>query len=187
MSDDRLPHSSLDDAIDRAVRDMTNVDPMAGFERRVMRRIDRPSPRRFGWLPLAAAASAVALLIVLGAVLTKRTAPGAITANPPEVATTMPVRPPAQPPTVTPATPSAIQSVGTKTPPLQPDARVVLSAAAVNEPPIHTIPALEPPDALGVADMETRPVAVGEIALSDLDIRQLNVQPLQTLDERPKE
>ena len=44
QKDDRY----LDDAIDRTVRDMLDVDPPAGLERRVLAQIEGPATRR-GW------------------------------------------------------------------------------------------------------------------------------------------
>ena len=59
------PHGRLDHAIDRAVRDMMQVDPAPGIRHRVLGRLERPHARRPLLLPLAiAAALAVVILSV---------------------------------------------------------------------------------------------------------------------------
>ena len=67
-----IPASPIDQAIDRAVRKMMQVDPPAGLRRRVMSRIEAPpSTRRFvGFLPAYAVAAALAI-VVLGVVATR--------------------------------------------------------------------------------------------------------------------
>ena len=58
----------IDDAIDRAVRDLVRRDPPAGFRRRVLSRLDSPAaPRTFlrPGLATAAAALAVVTMVVL--------------------------------------------------------------------------------------------------------------------------
>jgi hypothetical protein len=57
----------LDDAIDRAVREMMSVDADPGFRARVFARLEQPRVRRFTWpgFALIAAAAAVVLAIVL--------------------------------------------------------------------------------------------------------------------------
>ncbi len=55
----------IDRAIDRAVREMMQVDPPPGLRRRVLARLDRPAKRRSQLLPqFASAAVALAVLVV---------------------------------------------------------------------------------------------------------------------------
>jgi len=63
----------LDDAIDRAVRTMMNVDPPAGLRRRVLSRLET-SPGPVPWLPRLALGMAVLAALVV-AVLLLRPAP----------------------------------------------------------------------------------------------------------------
>lgn len=61
--------SPLDRAIDRAVRDMMQIDPQPGLRRRVLSRLESPAARRsFAVAPYAWAAAA--LMILVGVLLT---------------------------------------------------------------------------------------------------------------------
>lgn len=64
----------VDDAIDRAVRDMASVEPDARLRARVLTAIEQPRPRAFGW-PYVVAAGAVAILIVMVTMRTPERAP----------------------------------------------------------------------------------------------------------------
>lgn len=70
MTDGNFPRRQIDEAIDRAVREMMQVDPRPGLRRRVLARLERRSRARFrssfGVLP-AAAVMAIILAIVLPA------------------------------------------------------------------------------------------------------------------------
>jgi hypothetical protein len=66
-----IPASPIDQAIDRAVRKMMQVDPPAGLRRRVMSRIEAPPPRRSIFLPAYAVAAAALAIVVLGIVATR--------------------------------------------------------------------------------------------------------------------
>ncbi len=67
-----MTDTRLDDAIDRAVREMMSVDPRPGLSRRVLARLDEP---RTPWLtvPRRAAAAALVAVIVVAIVLVTRT------------------------------------------------------------------------------------------------------------------
>lgn len=69
MNDNRTP---IDDAIDRAVRDIVRRDPPAGFRARVLSRLEAPAHRALLWPSLAAGALAV---VVLAVVVLRDTAP----------------------------------------------------------------------------------------------------------------
>jgi len=69
MTDHDFHKSSIDDAIDNAVRDLVQLDPRPGLRRRVLSQLDAPSVSR-SWLPrvvvpLGALASIVIVLMVL--------------------------------------------------------------------------------------------------------------------------
>lgn len=112
MTDDATnrpgPHRArIDEAIDRAVRDIMHHEPPPGLRRRVLARLDTPDPRR-RFLPQFAFA-AVALVAVVAAVMVLRNrGDGENTAAPrTEIAATQPAAPstpPAAPVTV--ATPA---------------------------------------------------------------------------------
>jgi hypothetical protein len=73
----------IDDAIDRAVRDLVRHDPPAGFRRRVLSRLDAPARRAVLWPGLATAAAALA--VVTMAVM-MRDEPGSPTPAPDQTA-----------------------------------------------------------------------------------------------------
>jgi hypothetical protein len=89
----------IDDAIDRAVRDLMRHDPPAGFRRRVLSRLDSPARRTFFWPGLATAAAALAFVTM---VVTMRDEPGVPTPAPQRTA----VGEPAPSPAVVPTAPS---------------------------------------------------------------------------------
>jgi hypothetical protein len=64
--------SPLDRAIDRAVRQMMEVDPPADLRRRVLARLGAPAPGRWALFPRYAAAAAAAAALVLAVVFVPR-------------------------------------------------------------------------------------------------------------------
>jgi hypothetical protein len=82
----------LDDAIDRAVRDMLRHEPPAGFRRRVLARLNAPARRTVLWPGLAAAAAAI-VIIALANVFMRDVPQSAVTPRP-EVAARVPDNPP---------------------------------------------------------------------------------------------
>ena len=65
MSNDRL-----DDAIDRAVRDILDVEPPAGLRGRVLDRIEQSRARRWSWAWFAVPGAAVAAAAIAAVVVT---------------------------------------------------------------------------------------------------------------------
>ena len=55
----------LDDAIDRAVREMTSGEPAGDLRQRVLDDITRPAPWTLGWRALAYGAAALAAIVLL--------------------------------------------------------------------------------------------------------------------------
>ena len=91
----------IDDAIDRAVREIVLHDPPAGFRRRVLSRLDRasapaaPARRTYLWPGLATAAAAIAIVAIVYVVV--RDVPQAPVTTAPSVATAVPATAPAPP------------------------------------------------------------------------------------------
>jgi hypothetical protein len=100
-----IPASPIDEAIDRAVRKMMQVDPPAGLRRRVMARIESPpstrwfmgshrtgAPRRSFFVPGYAVAAAVLAIVILGVVAARNrhVAPSPVNAPATTVAETSP-------------------------------------------------------------------------------------------------
>jgi hypothetical protein len=195
MADDRARRHDLNEEIDRAVREMTNVDPLPGFDERVRRRLERPLRHTFAWPRLLTAGAAAAAVLVLAIVL--RDDPGSVQRSPqsappsPAAATNRPApatRTPA--PTATPRPSSTVQLARTTARPKPRPEREVTAATidvgAVEEL-IPTVAALPPPSALEVKAIGEESVNVPAIKMEAIAISQLNVQPLRPLEERPKE
>lgn len=106
MNNDKSPFGSpgvspLDRAIDRAVREMMEVDPPAGLSRRVLARINAPAAEGWTFLPRYAAAAAALAMLVLAVIFIPRS-PGApaVVAEPPAAVAagkTIAATPPAPP------------------------------------------------------------------------------------------
>lgn len=185
----------IDDAIDRAVRDLVRRDPPAGFRRRVLSRLDSPAaPRTFLWpgLATAAAALAVVTMMVLG-----RDEPGGPTPAPQQTA----VGEPAPSPAVVPATPSQGHTAERGAPPRlrrtseeEPvrmatfgprDGRV--SAASLEEPPPPAArldeaaaehASLAPPPPIAVGRIEPPPpLAIPPIVVVPIQIPRMQLPP----------
>jgi hypothetical protein len=95
--------SRLNDAIDRAVRDLVQHDPRPGFRRRVLTAIDAPARRSHVRLALAAAAVAM----VVFAVLLVRRGPDPVDPATTQVAN-VPTPPAAAPPSTTQSSPDPL-------------------------------------------------------------------------------
>ena len=171
--------ADLDREIDRAVREMLDVEPPAGLRARVMQRIEGSSEtsvasafrRKSAWIAVAAAAA-----IVIAVVLTRREGPAlspAPTTLPPIVQAT----PTPELPTSTPATPASTPRTLTvndrrsvAVPPRE--AQRIAATAAVEPAPDETfsrIPSLSIP-ALSVPDIQRVAPAASPT--------QLGVQPI---------
>lgn len=201
MADDATRRPSLDDAIDRAVRSLMRADMEPEFERRVMRCLEKPARQPYAWAPLATAAAALAAIVVLAIVVSHpwsrphpRTAPTAAPQSEPAVAARAPVPSPrpSRVPTAAPERPSLAQGITTKPQARRTTVNDTVSAASVettsvNEPPIHVIAALAPPDALAVEEIEQHTMHLPGISVPTIDVGQLNIEPLQAPYERAKE
>jgi hypothetical protein len=83
---DRPRPSVLDDAIDRAVRQMVQVDPPSGLRRRVLSRLALPATRSEARVRyMAAAAATLAMLIVAAGLLVRDRTPVATDVKPASV------------------------------------------------------------------------------------------------------
>jgi hypothetical protein len=174
----------IDDAIDRAVREMMSVDPPAGLRARVLARLDDRSRREWSLLTLLGAGAAVAVALVVLLLVWRAPERGE-----PEMATSrpapespVPARPAPEPPVRMPAPP-----------PTTPERPAADSRPRLARSPIRS----ERPDRLqqeilaanAVVDLETGPEAleaipeidVGHVAPSDIDTPFVSVSPLSSL------
>lgn len=195
MAERRAPEPPLDEAIDRAVREMMNADARLGFERRVMRGLTQQPAQSVVLWPRLAGAAAIIAAVLAGALFLRstrepQTSPrqqdAAVAQSPDIPAGTKPV------PTITqrPASP-AVTTAGPRraSRPTRSDDVVAAGTepTSVGEPPVATIAALEPPPALAVENIEQRPVNVAGITMSAIDIPRLTVEALGPRDERSRE
>jgi hypothetical protein len=184
-----MTERKLDEAIDRAVRTMMDVDPPVGFDARVRSRIDSPARPARGWLPAAAlAGAAAAVLLTVLLVREQGPEPGAMTGAPvnrPAAERVSPVHP--GPTTAASREPSALPREAGRVPQPRRAGRVTGRSGVLSSeegtiaivPPIH---ALEP---LGIAPLEAPSIAPAAIAIPPLDpIDSLTIEPLSPRAER---
>jgi hypothetical protein len=179
----------IDDAIDRAVRDIMNVEPRAGLPARVLDRLERPATGWFALPRLAMAAALIALPLI--AFVTMRPAPQApappiiasktppVTAPPPQAPTAV-VPPPAAPAISEPprGKPEMQARVAVQAPrPQFPPAGAVVAANVVEDAAI--LPgAIEPVDPLPSAAGTAAPIAIQAIEIEPLVIERIVVVPI---------
>jgi hypothetical protein len=85
--------SPLDRAIDRAVREMMQIDPPAGLRRRVLSRLESSDTRRPAFLPRYVFATAALAILVLAAMFMREHGGTRVESDaPPSVASTAPPR-----------------------------------------------------------------------------------------------
>ncbi len=175
--------SKFDLEIDRAVREMLDVEPPDGLRGRVLERLESPG-RGFSWIWIAAPVAAAAV-IILALVLPSTTSRPVV--NPATtVATAHPIAPPA--PVTTGASGSAPgpaqTAIARSAPPRRP-ARTTNTVAAANDviedvvwidplalPPSIAVAAIEPPRAPSVPSIEP---ALREIPA--LEVRPISDTP----------
>ncbi|MEO6236281.1 MAG: hypothetical protein ABIQ52_04735 [Vicinamibacterales bacterium] len=192
----------LDLAIDRAVRELLDVEPPAGLRGRVMQRIDALSPnpvasafgRKLAWLALPIAAAAILVLTVLAP--WRSAAPAEV---PPRLASSAQSEPSeaqgelAAPravvtPPVPPVTPSASRRAPAGPSAATPVARVITPSTplAVPAPPDHeVVAAVALPDAAGgIGELAAiAPIAIANIRPSAIISAEISIAPLPPLAE----
>jgi hypothetical protein len=189
--------SKLDHEIDRAVREMLDVEPPAGLRGRVLDRLDALSPnpvasafrRNFWWIagPIAAAA----ILVVAVLVPWRHAAPPIATPAAPSMANVE--TPHIVPPAVSPKTSELPRTVSlprpSSTPGQPPIARRIedrmIVAAVAPADDASGIDPLSPIVPIAVAASQPRDIAPKQIAISPLaPITELQIAPLSPPDRR---
>lgn len=178
---------NLDDAIDRAVRDIMSVEPRPGFRGRVQERIIERrgsglGTRRSGlWTrSLPALAGAIAVLVI-ALVLVQRGPQ--LPAPPPPTTSPRPVTAPS-----TPVLPSAsIDPTGTRKPPEEsvrragPSHRLetgMVQAASLEDPDDMLLEPLNSVAPLVIATIDATRLATRDISIGELSITPITVEPL---------
>jgi hypothetical protein len=186
MSDARL-----DKAIDRAVREMLDVEPPAGLRGRVLDRIKQPR-RGIGWMWIAAPVAAAAVIILAVLAPWRQPAPRVVAPSSPSIATVD--LPPTVPPVTAPASQDSPKTVtiptGHATPPGRQPAsgrapeRIVV-AAVLPAADASAIDPLSPIAPITVAPARPADIAPKEIAISPLaPIAELQIAPLSPPERR---
>lgn len=171
----------LDDAIDRAVREIMGVEPRPGLRGRVLERVNRPGRPALPWLRVAATAGAIAAVLLI-VTLTQREpeqprAPivaVAPRATPQQSGTTIPPRS-ANPPTV----PTPRLTRPAVAPPIE-SRRVEAAMLEPGEPfePSVQVPPIEPIEPIEVAELTTKPIVPTEITVPAIRIDRIEIEPL---------
>lgn len=194
---ERGAHGSLDGAIDRAVREMMNVDADGAFRARVLARLDRG---RAGWsspwrLAIAAAViAAVVIVVTVPRVSRERegASPAALTAT---RRSELPPRPDRRAAAAAPASAAAEPraSRATRRPPARPNVTQelpagMLSAAVADEPAdstIPAIPALDSIDPIAIEPLRSPPIETEPIVVAPLSpMAAVQIAPLSPQIER---
>jgi hypothetical protein len=189
-TDDRRQKTQrLDIAIDRAVREMLDVEPPAGLRGRVIARIE--SPRRgmaWTWVVAPAAAAAVIVLTVLAP--WQHAARPVAAGAPALIARVAP--PPAVPPVTSPNTAASpktpsndrLSSSGPRATPGA-EARIVIAAALPATDANPGIDSLAPIEPITVPTVRPASITPAEISISPLaPIVALQIAPLSPPDRR---
>jgi len=169
----------LDDAIDRAVRDLMDVDADTAFRAQVLERLEQSKSRRAGWRPLALAGGA-ALALVFAVVLNRTPEPAPVTisvANPPSAASA---------PLSAPAAPAGRH---------EEPRRAVVATAPAHEPTVHAVAASQIPRGRMVATVapdeavatiepleSIEPITVAPLDTPRIATEQVVVPPLAAIE-----
>jgi hypothetical protein len=179
--------SKLDFEIDRAVREMLDVEPPAGLRARVLGRLE--SPRRgMSWIWLVAPVAAAAVIILAVLVPWRHAAPPVVTSAPPSIANVEPL--PIVPPATSPKTPESPRTVSIPVPHTTPsggrgieERLVVATVVAADDATV--IDPLAPIAPITVPAVRTASITPTEIAISPLaPIAELQIAPLSPPERR---
>ena len=194
MTEDRPKIGRLDEAIDRAVGELTAHEAPADLRARVLARLEGPASAGASWSPgrMAAAAAAISL-VALAAYLAWPPRPVPVT-EPKAVVTE--ARPPARPPAATPAppeealpagpTPGLGAPVAAATPtPSPPPARIV-TASAATEPGRYQfrsprdVARLDAPGPIDIDPMPPEAIDVTPVTVEPLVVERLAIEPIHS-------
>ena len=203
--DGRPTTARLEVAIDRAVREMLDVEPPAGLRGRVLDRIDFSTnsvasafrrkdnfKRKIAWIAAPLAAAAVIILAVLAP--WRQTAPAVVTSAPPSIAKVQP--PPVVPPSASPKTAESPRTSSMPLPYATPPAErrpsprvvedlIVVAAVAADDGAGTVIDPLAPIAPIVVAGTHPEDIAPKEIAISPMTpIAELQIAPLSPPERR---
>lgn len=167
----------LDEAIDRAMRQMTHVEPPLGLDRRVLARLNQPTRKSILTVPRLAAAGMAAAALVAVAISTSR-AP--VRPMPTVTVTRPPIVSP--PPTdghaavVVPRATAPRHQVASAAQKRQ--LNVVHAATLAETDTTVTVPPLEAIVPIEVSPVEPESIEMTQIAIEPIQVTPLRVEPL---------
>jgi hypothetical protein len=173
-----IAEQELDDAIDRAVREITNVEPKPGLDRRVRARLEQPGGTRVVWWPRLAAAGLTAAALLAFAMMNWRTPdspPPAVVIATPRPVPALRIEGP-----VAAARPAPETAPRHRRPPgVAPLPMNLVRAASVTE--TETAVAVVPLEAIApiqMAPVEPESMHVSQITIDPIQVRPLRLEPL---------
>jgi hypothetical protein len=175
-----MDDKQIDHAIDRAVREMMQVDPRPGMRARVIARVSRPEPRTNPWMRITAAGSLVAALLFVTIMLGRpEPAPGPTPTTIAEAPRSAPQQPVATPLTQPERAP--VRRVPRQAAPPLAESRLVQAAsfeAAEPFEPSVTIDPIAPIEAIQVTELTTKAIDSTEITIPPIPVATIDVAPL---------
>ena len=172
----------VDDAIDRAVREMLDVEPPADLRARVMAQVSAPGSRlpAAGWI-LAPLAAAVLVLLAVFVARRGEPVPQTTVAHGPDVRLAPPAASPLTPSAPSVRPPAATRASGGSR--RAGNARIVV-ATVVDDGPTEIAP-LKTIAPIAAAPIEQERIAPAEIAVRPLNtITEIQIAPLSPPDRR---
>ena len=178
-------HSPLDQAIDRAVRDLMSVDPPPGLRRRVMSRLDAGAARRgFGLLQYGLMASACVVLILAAVLMMPRGT------GPAQTGTNQPAQASKAPPATAPVPDSTTKEQRTQATAARRGASPRISSEPIPMPRVANVFGARTGDVSATAEpraetvwpvpaaSDNPPAAVAPLVIAPLEIPALVVAPI---------
>jgi hypothetical protein len=167
----------IDEAIDKAVRDLMNVDADSAFRARVVERLRKPKPRAPFWRQLSIAAGAVGIALI-AVILTREAEKPAVEAPPVAVASAVTPQPFVEPAAAVTSTPGVSGPATTPTALRRPEnlthriAKGALVATLADETP-------EPPLGGGVEPLtDIRPIELAQITPAPIITAEITITPI---------
>ena len=195
-SNQRYQRRAIDEAIDRAVGEMMEIDPRPGLRRRVQSRIEKPFGRRaLWWRGSFVMLPAAALLLIIVAVVTSRWPESSVEVaqtSAPRLAPLAPLRTPSAPlapsaaPAVAPAAPAAaaVPPLPSRSDALFGPRRDRVSAASIaSSAPasafVDPIPTVDEAGSLAPAPIVVSPLPqMQELRIAPIEIQRITVPAL---------
>ena len=200
MTDKQLSNRRLDEAIDRAVREMMNVEPRTDLRARVLAELGGPPARVSLWPRLAFAALTLAAAVTVLTIVQRPSdhpdAPQVASSLPAPIPSPQPAPGPTRPPTggitsppragsgspsVSPGSsrpdpPPSNRRIGVQDRPIQATSIDTLAAPAVEG--AGSVERLRPIDPIGIDSLNPLGISTPDIVITPITVEQIDVTPL---------